>query len=60
LPAECKLPGRFTKDGYALVLCEDPATKSTFALILSETGEAIHERRIGSVSIEALLYAATP
>ncbi len=63
LSADCLMAGRFTDDGYALLLCDDPALENPlydYVIIINENGEAIHTQRLLTIAPALLLYGVTP
>ena len=63
LAADCLMAGRFTDDGYAILLCDDPDAQSPlydYVTVIDENGKALHTHRILTVNAELLVYAVTP
>ena len=63
LAADCLMAGRFTDDGYALLLCDDPDVESPlydYVTVIDQNGKALHTKRLLTVSTELLLYAVAP
>lgn len=63
LPADCLMAGRFTDDGYAVLLYDDPDVQDAlydYVTIIDKSGRALHTQRLLAVDSEILLYAITP
>ena len=63
LPTDCLMAGRFTDDGYAVLLCGDKNASGAlydYVLIIDGTGRALHTLRVLAVDSEILLYTVTP
>ena len=61
-PEGCLIAGRFTDDGFAIVLCDDPNEENLlydYVVIIDAPGKALHTQRVLSLLPALLKYAVT-
>ncbi len=63
LSPDCLMAGRFTDDGYAILLYDDPGAEDPlydYVTLIDEKGQVLHTHRLLTVDSELLLYTVTP